>query len=367
MAELEVFEKLPLGGMNIREIPKVLEAEAPALCARLLKEQVEKLKPQGATLPEGHVVLLLGGSNGILRAVAVQLLFGEKIPVYAVHYDRRMMVGAHHVKAITDLAAERGIDTRWFNADATEPKIIDEVIAEIQKKYKVVHLINGIAAGATKRYKELGAINVPDLDVAYHPVLQYPDFSSSDNIRNFGLVEVPLADDTDIEKTNKFMGSSTTLWAEPLAKAGLIARGTSIVAFADYDFEKDDPVYGMGPLAGAKILQRESMAKVREKFGAKTVRLCYPAMDTTAIGAIPGGLIMFALSTQVLAEDGKFKNLMQLAEETMEIFKPGYDKTELLVDAEFQACLPEMHRREPYLTKENIKEHLHLLPKLDLP
>ena len=367
MVELEIFEKLPLGGTNIREVPKKLEAEAPALCEKLLKQQVKKLKPQGASLPEGHLVLLLGGSNGILRAVAIQLLFGEKIPVYAVHYDRRMMIGGHHVKAITDLAAARGVDTRWFNADATDPKVIDEAVAEIKKKYKVVHLINGIAAGATKRYKELGAINVPDLDVAYHPVLQYPDFSSSDNIRNFGLVAVPLADDADIEKTNKFMGSSTTLWAEPLAAAGLLARETSIVAFADYDFEKDDPVYGMGPLAGAKILQRESMAKVREKFGGKTIRLCYPAMDTTAIGAIPGGLIMFALSTQVLAEEGKFKNLMQLAEETMEIFKPGYTGNELRADADFQACLPEMHRREPYLTKENIQEHLHLLPKLELP
>jgi len=367
MAELEVFEKLPLGGMNIREIPKVLEAEAPALCERLLAEQAAKLTPQGVCLPSDHVVLLLGGSNGILRAVAIQLLFGENIPVYAVHYDRRMMIGSYHVKAITKLAAERGVDTRWFNADATDPKAIGEAIAAIGEKYKVVHLINGIAAGATKRYKELGALNVPDLDVAYHPVLQYPDFSSLGNIRNYGLVEVPLADDADIEKTNKFMGSSTLLWAESLADSGLLASKTSVVAFADYDFEKDDPVYGMGPLAGAKIIQRENMARVREQFDVKTVRICYPAMDTTAIGAIPGGLVMFALSSQVLAEDGKFKNLARLAEETMAIFKPGYNESELRTDADFQAILPEMHRREPWLTKENIKEHLHLLPKLELP
>ena len=367
MANLTVFEKLPLGGINVREIPKVLQKEAPTLCATLLKEQVAKLKPKGIRLPEDHLVLLLGGSNGILRAVAVQLLFGEKLPVYAVHYDRRMMIGSYHVQAITDLAAERGVDTQWFNNDAVDAAIIDKVIDEIKKKYKVVHLVNGIAAGATKRYRELGAINVADLDVAYHPVLQYPDFSSLENIRNYGLVEVPLADDADIERTNKYMGSSSMLWAEALAQAGLLVAETSIVAFADYDFEKDDPVYGMGPLAGAKILQRESMNKIRDKFKVKTIRLCYPAMATTAIGAIPGGLLMFALSTQVLAEEGKFKNIMQLAAESMEIFKPGYADTELRVDAAFQALLPEMHRREPWLTKENVKEHLHLLPKLELP
>jgi len=367
MAELEVFEKLPLGGMNIREIPKILDAEAPAICREMLARQVAALKPCGVSLPADHVVLMLGGSNGILRAVAIQLLFGEKVPVYAVHYDRRMMIGSYHVDAIKELAAQRGVDTQWFNTDATDPKAIDEVIAELKKKYKVVHLINGIAAGATKRYKEHGSINVRDLDVEYNKVLQYPDFSKLENIRKFGLVEVPLADDADIERTNKFMGTSTTIWAEPLAAAGLLVKGTSIVAFADYDFEKDDPVYGMGPLAGAKILQRESMNQVREKLGARAVRLCYPAMDTTAIGAIPGGLLMFAVSTQVLAEKGKFKNLMALAAETMAIFKPGYADAELRTDADFQSILAEMHKREDELTVENYREKLALLPTIDLP
>jgi len=367
MAGLEVIEKLPLGGMDIREIPKILEANGSAVCKDLLAKQIAKIQPQGIRLPDSHVVLMLGGSNGILRAVAMQLLFGEKVPVYAVHYDRRMMIGGYHVEAITALAKERGLDTYWINSDATKPGVIDDIIARIKERYSVVHLINGIAAGAPKRYKELGAMHVPDIDVAYHPVLQYPDYGSLDNIRNFGLVDVPLADVEDISRTNKFMGSSTMLWAEPLADAGLLASETSVVAFSDYDFEIDDPVYAMGPLAGAKIIQRDSMKKIHEKFNVKTIRLCYPAMDTTAIGAIPGGLLMFALSAQVLAENGKFKNLAQLAAETMAIFKPGFAENELRTDAEYQAILKEMHRRESYLSKKNIKEHLHLLPTLDLP
>jgi len=367
MAGLEVIEKLPLGGMDIREIPKILEAQGPSVCRDLLAKQAAKIQPQGVSLPKDHLVLMLGGSNGILRAVAIQLLFGEKVPVYAVHYDRRMMVGNYHVEVITALAKERGIDTQWFNTDATKPSVIDDIIARIKERYSVVHLINGIAAGAPKRYKELGAMHVPDLDVAYHPVLQYPDYGSLDNIRNFGLVDVPLADEEDISRTNKFMGSSTMLWAEPLADAGLLSFETSVVAFADYDFEIDDPVYAMGPLAGAKIIQRDSMKKIHEKFNVKTIRLCYPAMATTAIGAIPGGLLMFALSAQVLAENGKFKNLAQLAAETMEIFKPGFTESELRTDADFQSILKEMHQREPYISRENIKEHLHLLPTLELP
>jgi enoyl-[acyl-carrier protein] reductase/trans-2-enoyl-CoA reductase (NAD+) len=76
-----------------------------------------------------------------------------------------------------------------------------------------------------------------------------------------GLVDVEVATDVDIERTNKFMGSSSLLWAEPLAEAGLLVRGESLVAFCDYDYPPDDPVYAMGPLAGAKQLQRKTMTR----------------------------------------------------------------------------------------------------------
>lgn len=369
MASLELFDKKPLGGMDIREMGRILKDQGQQEADAMLERQLPAITPQGISLPEDHVVLLLGGSNGILRAVAMQLLFGEKIPVYAVHYDRKMMIGQYHVDSITRKAQEYNVDTRWWNTDATDPEKIQEVIGEIAKKYKVVHLINGIAAGATKRYEEHGSINVPDLDVAFHPVLQYPDFSSLDNIRQFGVVEVPLANEKDIERTNHFMGNSTMLWVKPLAEAGLLREGVSRIAFADYDFEKDDPVYGMGPLAGAKILQRESMDRIREQFKVPTVRLCYPAMDTTAIGAIPGGILMFAMSTLILHEKGRFKNLAALAEETMGMFTAAYEGAggEMRLDDEFQKILPEMHRREAELDPAAVPAVFEPLTRLELP
>src|SRR5438552_1772396 len=81
-------------------------------------------------------------------------------------------------------------------------------------------LVKGVAAGATKRYAEHGPTKVKDIDVAFDPVLQVPDFSRKENIRRVGLVDVEVANETDIERTNRFMGSSSMLWAEPLAAAG---------------------------------------------------------------------------------------------------------------------------------------------------
>jgi enoyl-[acyl-carrier protein] reductase/trans-2-enoyl-CoA reductase (NAD+) len=348
--DLTPFKKLPLGGLDRRALVGALAEHGARVATERLAAQREHVRPAATSIAPDAAVLVLGGSNGITRALAVQLVFGEKAAVFGVHYDSdKMQIGGHHVRALTAAAEAEGLTARFWNDDATRPATIEAVVAELRGRYRAVHLVNGIAAGATKRYAVHGPTQVPDLDVAFDPVLQVPDFSRPENVRRLGLVDVEVATDTDIERTNRFMGSSSLLWAEPLAAAGLLARGESVVAFCDYDFAPDDPVYAMGPLAGAKKLQRETMAQIRERFGAVTARLCYPPVATTALGAIPGGMLMYALSTEVLLEHGQFKDLPELAVESMAIFRRGYDGADVRLDAAYQACLPEFRARRDRL------------------
>jgi enoyl-[acyl-carrier protein] reductase/trans-2-enoyl-CoA reductase (NAD+) len=108
-----------------------------------------------------------------------------------------------------------------------------------------------------------------------------------------------------------------------------------VVAFADYDFEPDNPVYGMGPLAGAKRLQRQSMVEIKQKHRVHTTRICYPAMNTTAISAIPGGVLMYAATATALGD--KRQTLPELAAATMPIF--GEAVSDLRLDSDYQAAL----------------------------
>lgn len=354
--DLEVFKKQPLGGTDRRTIVSGLAQHGPRAARELLDSQLAHVRSRGAVIPNDTAVLILGGSNGITRAVAIELLFGARAAVFGVHYDsEKMQIGVHHVAAMSERAAAEGLTARFWNNDATKPATTEEVINELRGKYRVVHLINGIAAGATKRYVEHGPTKVKDIDVAFDPIMQVPDFSRPENIRRVGFVEVEVASDTDIERTNKFMGTSSLMWAEALASAGLIVAGQSIVAFCDYDFEPDDPVYAMGPLAGAKKLQRETMTQIRERFGAKTVRLSYPAVATTALGAIPGGLLMYGLSAQILKERGEYQDVMDLGAATMKMFVPGFDAEILRLDDAYQAALPEFHRREKALGSADLQ------------
>lgn len=361
--QLETFPKLPFGGISPKWMAQRLAAEGAALAVADLARDRAAVRSTGISLPKQSAVLMLGGSGGILRAFAIQLLFGEHIPVYAMHYDsEKLQIGAHHAHALEAAAKEEKIPCRYINADATRPDKIQILIDEIKAAgHRCVHLINGIAAGATKRFAEHGTTQVRDLDVAFDPLRQIADFSSWESLRRFGLVDVEIATEADIERTYKFMGRSTDPWAAALYDAGLLLPGESIVAFTDYDYEPDDPVYAMGPLAQAKVLQRESMHRIREQMGVRTLRLCYPAMNTTALGAIPGGTLMFAGTAQILLEQGAYKNLSTLAAETTAIFSPDFTKEELRVDTDFQRVLPEFHRRKVTMHTGNLHEHFHLV------
>jgi enoyl-[acyl-carrier protein] reductase/trans-2-enoyl-CoA reductase (NAD+) len=351
---LEVFIKQPLGGVDRRAILPMLAEHGLRVAREDLAAQRAKLRKLSPTVAKDACVLLLGGSNGILRQVAVQLLFAEGVPVYAVHYDSaKLQIGPHHAQAITEAAREAGVDVTFRNEDATKPDVITQVVAELKQKYRVVHVINGIAAGATKRYEQHGKALVRDLDVAFDGVRQTPDFTRVENVRKLGLVEVDIATQADIDRTNKMMGTSTDPWADALAAAGLLVPGESVVAFADYDFESDDPVYGMGPLAGAKILARESMTRIRDTHGARTIRICYPPLCTTA---------------QLLLRDGTYKGLPALAEDTMAIFGSAAQESGILrLDTAYQAALPEFHALSARLTNENLGAELSRVIGARLP
>jgi enoyl-[acyl-carrier protein] reductase/trans-2-enoyl-CoA reductase (NAD+) len=353
--ELEVFKKLPLGGVDRRALVGLLAEKGHATAQALLDRVRSRIQKKGVEIAPDTAVLILGGSNGITRALAVQLLFGEGVPVYAVHYDSaKMQIGVHHTAVIKSAADAAGVRCEFLNRDATRQDSIEELIELVKGRHRAVHLINGIAAGATKRYEKHGPTTVRDLDVAFDPVLQVPDFGNPAAYRGLGLVEVEVATEAEIERTNKFMGTSSMLWVEPLAAAGLIAKGESVVGFCDYDFEPNDPVYAMGPLAGAKVLQRETMHQIHERFGARTVRICYPAMGTTALGAIPGGMLMYGLTAQILRERGEYKSLEQLAEDSMALWQQPFPQSELRLDAAFQRALPEFHRRKDALSPADV-------------
>jgi enoyl-[acyl-carrier protein] reductase/trans-2-enoyl-CoA reductase (NAD+) len=362
MTKLETFKKLPLGGVDRRAMVDALAKDGARVANELFARQREDVVPQGTRFADDTAVLVLGGSNGITRLLAIQLLFGERAAVFGVHSDsEKMQIGPAHVAAMAKAAEAEGLTARFWNQDATRPQTIDEVVAALASRYRVVHLVNGIAAGAPKRYAEHGPTKVKDLDVAFDVVLQTPDFSRPESIRRVGWVDVDVATESDIERTNKFMGTSSLLWAEPLSAAGLLVRDESVVAFCDYDFEPDDPVYAMGPLAGAKKLQRETMRQIRERFGARTARLCYPAMPTTAIGAIPGGAAICAITMQIMRERGQYKDMQELARESMALFRPDWDGSDLHLDGAYQAALPEFHVRRDTLTSADLPGAFRLL------
>ena len=98
---MQLFKKLPFGGVDPRSLVALMAQRGPEAAATLLAEQRQQVRPATTNIASDTAVVLLGGSNGITRTLAIQLLFGERAAVYAVHYDSpKMRIGAHHVRAL---------------------------------------------------------------------------------------------------------------------------------------------------------------------------------------------------------------------------------------------------------------------------
>src|SRR5262249_22661346 len=93
-------------------------------------------------------------------------------------------------------------------------------------------------------------------------------------------------------------------------------------------------------------------------WSARTVRICYPAMNTTAIGTIPGGCLMFAGNAQVGIRHGSYKNLRALAHDTMKMFQKGFDDRELRLDVEYQKGLDEFHALKRDMSETNYLDRI---------
>src|SRR5262249_40322142 len=85
--ELETFKKLPLGGLDRRALVGALADSGARVARELLDTQRRAIRPAGTRIAPDVAVLILGGSNGITRALALQLLFGERAPIFGVHFD----------------------------------------------------------------------------------------------------------------------------------------------------------------------------------------------------------------------------------------------------------------------------------------
>src|SRR5256885_10343610 len=141
---LEVFKKLPLGGLDRRALAASLAANGKSTATELLAKQRTAIRPRDTRLAPDSAVVVLGGSNGITRALAIQLAFGEEAPVYGVHFDsEKLQIGFFHVQACVEAAATAGLITRFWNEDATKPATVEAVVAELRARHRAVHLVNG--------------------------------------------------------------------------------------------------------------------------------------------------------------------------------------------------------------------------------
>eukprot|EP01065_Artemidia_motanka_P036458 TRINITY_DN44388_c0_g1_i1.p1 TRINITY_DN44388_c0_g1~~TRINITY_DN44388_c0_g1_i1.p1 ORF type:complete len:384 (+),score=118.71 TRINITY_DN44388_c0_g1_i1:61-1212(+) len=349
---LEKLEKKPFGGADLRRMASELRAQGHYTAQTALVRDLQRVEPVGRP-PSSHGVVILGGSNGITRSLALWLAFGEGVPVWCVHSDnQRMQIGAWHAAVAAEAAQKAGVRLSFTNRSATLADVRESVIADVvASDVRSVSLINGVAAGVPKRHASVGGCSVPDIACGYHPILQTPDLRE---ITAVGMVEVPTATEQEQQRTMQLMGSALqTEWADALASAGLLKSGESALCFCDYDFPDWDEVYAQGPLADAKVDQRRALPGLADKHEVSAVSLKYPAMSTTALGVIPGGLLLYAGTAELLLKRQQLRSTLDLAGDTVaKLWPAAPGARDIRLDQAFQSVLPTHRDRVADLSRD---------------
>ena len=131
---LEIFKKQPLGGVDRRAMVGALAEHGTRVAVESLAADRKLVTAAAGGLAKDAVVLILGGSNGITRGLAVQLVFGEKAAICCVHLDsEKMQIGPHHTKVLAAEAEKTGVFAKFFNEDATKPDTVKMVVEALKK------------------------------------------------------------------------------------------------------------------------------------------------------------------------------------------------------------------------------------------
>ncbi len=168
----------------------------------------------------GQWGLILGASSGFGEAVSLALA-KRGMNIFGVHFDRAQ--GLEHVKEIQSTIRSFGADSMYFNGNAADDDKRAEVLAEIRKKCSqpLRILLHSLAFGTLRPFiaaESKDAINPKQMDM-----------------------------------TVNVMAHSLVYWTQDLVRAGLLAKGSRIMAMTSAGSTRVWKTYGAVSSAKAAL------------------------------------------------------------------------------------------------------------------
>ena len=283
----------------------------PTGCEANVKEQIERVKADGAIANGPKKVLVIGASTGYGLASRITAAFGSGAATLGVFLEKPPTekkpgsAGWYNSAAFEKFAHAEGLYAKSINGDAFSNEMREKAIDIIRQDLGQVDLVVYSLASPVRKLPDSGET----VRSVLKPIGETYRATAVDTSKDVLIeAEIEPATEEEIKNTVTVMGGEDwELWMHALKDAGVLADGVKTVSYSYIGTDITWPIYWHGALGKAKEDMDRAAAALRELLadinGTANVAVL-KSVVTQASAAIPVMPLYIAICFKVMKDLG---------------------------------------------------------------
>ncbi|MFN3968145.1 enoyl-ACP reductase FabV [Flavobacterium sp.] len=282
----------------------------PDGCAQSIKNQISYVKSKG-TIEGAKKVLVIGASTGFGLASRITAAFGSNAATIGVFFEKEPAEGKtatpgwYNSAAFEQEAQKAGLYAKSINGDAFSNEVKQKTIDLIKADLGQVDMIIYSLASPVRMHPVSGVLHRSVLKpIGGTFTNKTVDFHTG----NVTQVSIEPANQEDIDNTVVVMGGEDwSMWMEALKNAGVLAVGTTTIAYSYIGPEVTEAVYRKGTIGRAKDHLEATAFEITDSLkslGGKAYVSVNKALVTQASSAIPVIPLYISLLYKIMKAEG---------------------------------------------------------------
>ena len=283
----------------------------PSGCEANIKEQISRVKADGAITNGPKNVLVIGASTGYGLASRITAAFGSGAATLGVFLEKPAKekkpgsAGWYNSGAFEKLAHAEGLYAKSINGDAFSNEMRNKAIEIIKQDLTQIDLVVYSLASPVRKLPDTGEV----IRSVLKPIGNTYKATAVDTSKDIIIdAEIEPATEEEIANTITVMGGEDwELWMSALQDAGVLADGVKTVSYSYIGTDITWPIYWHGALGKAKEDMDRAAGALRNSLssinGSANVAVL-KSVVTQASAAIPVMPLYIAMGFKVMKEMG---------------------------------------------------------------
>ena len=322
----------------------------PDGCAQNIKNQIEYVKSKGH-IDGAKKVLVIGASTGFGLASRITSAFGSGAGTIGVFFEKPPSEGKtatpgwYNSAAFETEAQNAGLYAKSINGDAFSNEVKQQTIDLIKADLGQVDMVIYSLASPVRMHPVTG--------VLHRSVLKPIGQTFSNKTVDFhtalvSQVTIEPANQEDIDNTVVVMGGEDwKMWIDALKNGGVLANGSTTIAYSYIGPEVTEAVYRKGTIGRAKDDLEATAFKITndlKSLNGKAYVSVNKALVTQASSAIPVIPLYISLLYKIMKAEGVHEGCIEQIQRLFE--QRLYTGKEVLTDDKGRIRIDDWEMRE---------------------